>query len=99
MVAAISNASINVLFEGSAVGAGYFGTLNIGKHGANRTIRLVGSSLWVYKPSPFSSPFISTSRGSDVNKSLLYPSGATVSPGFTLRLWIGAGPCTVINRR
>ena len=69
------------------------GTLELyrlGKHGATRPVRLITSSLWVFKPSPFLSPFLGAPRGPTVTKSILSPSGATVSPGFTLRPWIGA---------
>ena len=77
-------ASSRVLFEGLAVGAGYFGTLQLRKHGATRPLRLVTYSLWVFKPSPFCSSFLGAPRGTALTKSILSRSGATISPGFTL---------------
>ena len=58
-----------------------FGTLYIGEHGATRPVRLVTSSLWVFQPSPFCSPFLGAPRGMAITKILISPSGATVSPG------------------
>ena len=77
------------------MGAGSFGTLQLMEHGANRPVRLVTSSLWVFKPSPFCSPFLGAPRGPAVTKSLLSPNGDTVSPRFTLWPQIGLLPCTV----
>ena len=89
MVVEISNFSINVLFDGLAVGAGLFGTIQLRDHGETRPVRLVTSSLWVFNPPPFVSPFLGAPRGPTATKSILSPSGATVSPRFTLWPWIG----------
>ena len=43
-----SLASSRVLSEGLVVGAVSFGTLQLGKHGATRPVRLVTSYLWVF---------------------------------------------------
>ena len=61
----IYNASINVLFEGSVVGAVSFETLQLREHGATRTVRLVTSSLWVFSTSPLLLSFTRRSKGID----------------------------------
>ena len=77
------------------MGTGSFGTLQLRELGATMPVRLVTSSLWVFNPPPFHSPLLGAPRGPAVTKSLLSPSRATFSPGFTLRSWIGSLPCTV----
>ena len=77
----ISNASINVLFEGAAVGAVSFVTLQLREHGATRQVCLVTYYLCIFLPSPFHYPFLGSPRGTAVTKIPLPPRGTTVSLG------------------
>ena len=56
--------SARVLFEVSEVGNVSFRTVHICEHSTNQPVRLVTSSLWVFKPSHFSLSLPRQSKGS-----------------------------------
>ena len=58
----------------------FFRTVQLREHCETRPVCLITSSLWVFNLTPFLSPLLGAPRGPDVTKSILYPSGTTVSP-------------------
>ena len=77
----VSNASINVFFEGLAMGAVSFGNIQLIEHAVTMPVHLVPSSLWVFSPPLFRSPILGAPRGPVVTKIILLPRGTTVSTG------------------